>query len=69
MQVQDSYGSSQQITRVTKLWELKCLEYLYLQVHFCIAGFRIVEEYWGCNEIISQMYVFLKQYYFQILCN
>ena len=32
MQVQGSYGSSQQLTRVTKLWELKFLEYLYLEV-------------------------------------
>ena len=32
MQVQGSYGSNQQRTPVTKLWELKFLEYLYLQV-------------------------------------
>ena len=36
MQVQDSYGFNQQITWITKLWELKCLEYLYLQVYFVL---------------------------------
>ena len=32
MQVQDLYGSSQQLTSLTKLLELKFLEYLYQQV-------------------------------------
>ena len=47
MQVQDSYGSSQQLTQVAKLWELKFLEYLYPQVlilHTVATGFHIRGE-------------------------
>ena len=32
MQVHGSYGSNQQVTQLAKLWESKCLEFLYLQV-------------------------------------
>ena len=40
MQVQDSYGSSQQLTSLTKLLELKFLEYLYQQVLIKIIWFH-----------------------------
>ena len=68
MQVQDSYGSNQQITWITKLWELKCLEYLYLQVPFVSQVFMSEREF--IIKSFHQVEVFLKQQYkFQIFCS
>ena len=67
MQVQDSYGSNQQITWITKLWELKCLEYLYLQVYFVLqvmSGWKFIIKSFSSSGGLFSIFT-----YFVVLLN